>query len=131
MRAVGKRENRTQEVTEISRGMKLAAREFGVPVIVLAQLNRGPAAEKREPQLHDLRESGSIEQDSDKVVFLHPKSLLVSEGNVAVSLIVAKQRNGKSRKYIDLVFCEKYTRFHELNKPSEEQSTTSSKGAAR
>jgi replicative DNA helicase len=113
MQSVGKKENRTQEVTEISRGMKLAAREFGIPVVVLAQFNRGPATQNREPQLHDLRESGSIEQDSDKVIFLHRKPNGTRDGVVEVSMIIAKQRNGKSRKYIDLHFNEQYTRFEE------------------
>jgi replicative DNA helicase len=113
MQTMGKRENRTQEVTEISRGMKLAAREFGLPVVVLAQFNRGPAAEKREPQLHDLRESGSIEQDSDKVIFLHPKTRATAVQASEVSMIVAKQRNGKSRKYVNLLFVEQYARFEE------------------
>jgi replicative DNA helicase len=110
MQTTGSKENRTQEVTEISRGMKLAAREFNVPVIVLAQFNRGPAATKREPELHDLRDSGSIEQDSDKVIFLHRKA------DLETSMIVAKQRNGKSRKYVDLLFVERHTRFEELEK---------------
>jgi|SRR5579862_577609 len=116
MQTTGRKENRTQEVTEISRGMKLAAREFSIPVIVLAQFNRGPAAEKREPQLHDLRDSGSIEQDSDKVIFLHPKAKSSTEAPLEVSMIVAKQRNGKSRKYVDLMFIERYARFEEMER---------------
>jgi replicative DNA helicase len=120
MQILGKKENRTQEVTEISRGMKLAAREFGVPVIVLAQFNRGPAAEKREPQLHDLRESGSIEQDSDKVIFLHPKTKAAPDAPLEVSMIVAKQRNGRSRRYLDMLFFEQYTRFEERTKKQDD-----------
>ena len=113
MQTIGRKENRTQEVKEISRGIKLAAREFNIPVIVLAQFNRRPAAENREPALHDLRESGSIEQDSDKVIFLHPKSKAAQDGTLEVSMMVAKQRDGKSRKYIDLFFLERYARFEE------------------
>jgi replicative DNA helicase len=114
MQVIGRKENRTQEVTEISRGMKLAARQFGIPVLVLAQFNRGPATQNREPALHDLRESGSIEQDSGKVLFLHPKPRLAnSDAPLEVSMIVAKQRDGKSRKYVDLLFLERYARFEE------------------
>src|SRR5215813_13279334 len=116
MQTTGRKENRTQEVTEISRGMKLAAREFNVPVIVLAQFNRGPAAERREPQLHDLRDSGSIEQDSDKVIFLHRRDNSSTGAPLEVSMIVAKQRNGKSRKYVHLLFVEQYARFEERAK---------------
>lgn len=116
MQTIGRSDNRTREVSEISRGMKLAAREFNIPVIVLAQLNRSPATQQREPQLHDLRESGSIEHDSDKVLFLHPKPNATQDGVLPVSLIVAKQRNGRSRKYINLLFLERYTRFEEQEK---------------
>ena len=120
LQTIGRQENRTQQIAEISRGIKLAAREFNLPVVVLAQFNRGPAVEKREPQLHDLRESGSIEQDSDKVIFLHVKNKPAHDAPLEVSMIVAKQRNGKSRKYIDLVFVERYARFEECAKGVDE-----------
>ena len=83
----------------------------------LAQLNRAPAIEKREPQLHDLRESGSIEQDSDKVLFLHPKDPgpgIPQDAPTDVKLIVAKQRNGKKRRWVDMRFLEQYCRFEEM-----------------
>lgn len=92
----GKHENRTQEVSAISRGLKELARELNVPVISLAQLSR--AVEQRAdkvPQLSDLRESGSIEQDSDVVMFIHqdPEQEM-KENGYQLNLIIAKHRNG-------------------------------------
>ena len=92
----GKHENRTQEVSAISRGLKELARELNVPVIALAQLSR--AVENRAdkvPQLSDLRESGSIEQDSDVVMFIHqdPEQEM-KENGYQLNLIIAKHRNG-------------------------------------
>src|SRR5690606_38165555 len=94
------RENRQQEVSEMSRGVKALARELNVPVICLSQLNR--AAESREdrrPRMSDLRESGSIEQDADMVLMLHREDYYEQHKedyvptNIA-ELIIAKQRNG-------------------------------------
>jgi replicative DNA helicase len=116
---VGNRENRTQQVSELSRGMKLIAREYQIPVLVLAQFNRAPAIERREPQLHDLRESGSIEQDSDKVLFLHAKEPGPGssfDSPIDVNLIVAKQRNGQQRKWVELRFFDRLCRFEEREK---------------
>lgn len=95
--ADSKRENRNQEVTRISRGLKAIAREFNVPVLALAQLSR--AVETRQnkiPQLSDLRESGAIEQDGDIVMFLHREEMYNSETTRKgeADLIIAKQRNG-------------------------------------
>lgn len=66
-----KAENRQQEVSTMSRQMKLYAKELGVPFLVLSQLSRGTEQRGEEPQLSDLRESGAIEQDADMVMFLH------------------------------------------------------------
>ena len=107
-------ENRVQEVSLISRSLKVLARELNVPVLAAAQLNR--AVEQRtdkKPQLSDLRESGSLEQDSDIVMFIHRPDMLDKEAtskNIA-ELIVAKHRNGPTHPGIKLVFLENLAKF--------------------
>jgi replicative DNA helicase len=111
-------ENRTQEVSAISRGLKALAKELNVPVVALSQLSR--ASERRgddkRPLLSDLRESGSIEQDADVVAFIHRDSYYnrdeeMSENDRAKSeIIIAKQRNGPTGT-VHLNFLSKYTRF--------------------
>jgi replicative DNA helicase len=111
-------ENRTQEVSAISRGLKALAKELHVPVVALSQLSR--ASERRgddkRPMLSDLRESGSIEQDADVVAFIHRESYYnrseeLSDADKAKSeIIVAKQRNGPTDT-VFLNFIAKYTRF--------------------
>lgn len=112
METVSRRENRTQEITQISRGLKLAAKKFNVPFLVAAQLNRASEAEKRRPQLHDLRESGSVEQDADVVIFIHPTEKLPQNVAQPVEVIVAKQRNGPRGK-VTLTFAGELVRFEE------------------
>lgn len=109
------KDNRAQEVSEISQGLKNIARELRVPLIALSQLNRSiESRHDRRPQLSDLRESGAIEQDADIVIFLHReayynKELDESEKNKAEA-IIAKNRNGAtgiaSLKFIDV--CAKF-----------------------
>ncbi|MFP5209804.1 MAG: replicative DNA helicase [Acidobacteriota bacterium] len=117
--AGGKRyENRTQEVSAISRGLKALAKELDVPVVALSQLSR--ASERRgddkRPMLSDLRESGSIEQDADVVAFIHREAYYnrdeeMSEADRAKSeVILAKQRNGPTGT-VYLNFISRYTRF--------------------
>jgi len=113
----GKRnENRVQEISEISRSLKGLARELNIPVLALAQLSR--AVESRQskvPQLSDLRESGSIEQDSDIVMFIYRDDIYNQESerkNIA-DIIIAKHRNGPVGE-ISLYFQASQTRFRDL-----------------
>lgn len=97
MTTSGASDNRAAEVGEISRGLKIMARELGVPVVAAAQLNRSSENRTdRRPQLSDLRESGSIEQDADIVILLHRPDYQDAESERAgeIDLIVAKNRNG-------------------------------------
>ena len=115
----GKRyENRTQEVSAISRGLKALAKELHVPVVALSQLSR--ASERRgddkRPMLSDLRESGSIEQDADVVMFIHREAYYnrdeeMSDADKAKSeIIISKQRNGPTG-VVHLNFISRFTRF--------------------
>jgi len=110
----GRAENRQQEISEISRGLKALARELNVPILALSQLSRSVElrAEKK-PQLSDLRESGSLEQDADIVMFLYRDEYYnrddTSNQNIA-ELIIAKNRNGPTTS-IRLRFDKEYVRF--------------------
>ena len=127
-------ENRTQEVSEITRGLKILAKELDVPVIALSQLSR--AVEQRSPpipQLSDLRESGSIEQDADVVMFIYREAYYEnnnepSEDDVVAhdewkarmepiynmaDIIIAKQRHGPTGK-VRLMFDGAYTHYYDL-----------------
>jgi replicative DNA helicase len=107
-------ENRVQEVSFISRSLKVLARELNVPVMAAAQLSR--AVEQRadkKPVLSDLRESGSLEQDADIVMFIHRPDALEKDSpraNIA-EIIVAKHRNGPTHPGIELVFLSSLARF--------------------
>ena len=106
-------ENRVQEVTEISQGLKNLARELKVPVLALSQLSR--AVEQRgskQPQLADLRESGSIEQDADVVMFLYRED---EENLESIKLWIAKHRNGQTR-LMDLYFRGDRIKFYGVEK---------------
>jgi replicative DNA helicase len=108
-------ENRTQEVSAISRGLKALAKELRVPVLALSQLSRAPESRggDHRPQLSDLRESGSIEQDADVVMFIFREEVYNRDNpdlEGQAELIIAKQRNGPTGK-IDLAFLRSYTRF--------------------
>jgi replicative DNA helicase len=116
----GKRgfENRTQEVSSISRGLKALAKEMRVPVLALSQLSRGSEqrAGDKKPLLSDLRESGSIEQDADVVAFIHREEYYDRDNEDVkgqAEIIVAKQRNGPTGS-IKLAFRADYTRFENL-----------------
>jgi replicative DNA helicase len=113
----GKRvESRQQEVSEFSRALKLLAKELEVPVIAISQLNRGPEQRTdKKPQMSDLRESGSIEQDADMVVLLHREELYERESPRAgeADFIVAKHRNGPTAT-ITVAFQGHYSRFVDM-----------------
>ncbi len=103
-------DNRAQEVGEISRGIKLMAKEFGVPVLTCAQLNRAVEARKEGvPQLSDLRDSGSIEQDADSVMFLHRKE----NEEQRVQVVIAKNRHGATGT-VELGWTPQFTSFYTL-----------------
>ena len=123
-------ESRQQEVAKISRGLKGLAKDLGIPVIAMAQLNRNPEDKARRgnrPRMSDLRESGAIEQDADVVMLLHRESYYktnqdadaegsgdggqhVDSDDNKAELIIAKQRNGPTGK-VDLHWNRQYTRF--------------------
>lgn len=114
-------DNRQQELSEISRGIKQLAKELNIPVIALSQLNRDMEKNKgRKPMLSDLRESGAIEQDADVVCLMYRKEVDEEEdtGTNSVNLIVAKQRNGPTGE-IPLVFIRGYTRFEAVSRVSD------------
>jgi replicative DNA helicase len=122
----GRFENRTQEVSYISRSLKGIAKELRIPVVALSQLSRAPEMRPgRQPQLSDLRESGSIEQDADVVMFIvHPDGR--QEGaepeeerlGVEVELKIGKQRNGPTGS-VQLVFLKPYVRFENPAAPAQ------------
>ncbi|MEU8798136.1 replicative DNA helicase [Spirillospora sp. NPDC048819] len=113
----GKRvESRQVEVSEFSRSLKLLAKELGVPVIALSQLNRGPEQRTdKKPMVSDLRESGSIEQDADMVILLHREDAYEKESPRAgeADLIVAKHRNGPTAT-VTVAFQGHYSRFVDM-----------------
>jgi replicative DNA helicase len=111
-------ENRTQEVSSISRGLKALAKEMNVPVIAAAQLSRSNEQRTgdKKPLLSDLRESGSIEQDADVVAFIHREEYYDRDNEDVkgqAEIIVAKQRNGPTGS-VKLAYLADYTRFENL-----------------
>ena len=117
----GRFENRTQEVSYISRSLKSIAKELKVPVLALSQLSRAPEQRPgQRPQLSDLRESGSIEQDADVVIFIFREKKAAEEGQEGeeefaqggseTRLIIGKQRNGPTGD-VPVVFLKPYAKF--------------------
>jgi replicative DNA helicase len=122
MTSAGRAENRVQEVSAISRGLKALAKELGVPILALSQLSRAPEQRTdHRPQLSDLRESGSIEQDADLVMFLYRPEYYLAPVEAQekglqgkAELIIGKQRNGPTG-VVDLYFRKECTRFESFS----------------
>ena len=118
MGSKGKTESRVQEISQISRGLKLLAMDLNIPVLALSQLSRGPETRQGDhrPLLSDLRESGSIEQDADRVMFIFRESVYKPDREDLegiAELIIAKQRNGPTGK-IKMAFVNKFAKFENL-----------------
>ncbi len=119
----GRFDNRTQEVSQISRGLKLLAKELRVPILALSQLSRQPEQRKgdqRKPQLADLRDSGSIEQDADLVIFLYREELYDrnTERRGIADVLIAKQRNGPTGDF-EIVFLPDRMTFSDYAREAE------------
>jgi replicative DNA helicase len=116
-----RKENRQQEVSEISRELKILAKELSIPVIALSQLSR--EIEHRNPPvpvLSDLRDSGSIEQDADLVMCIYRGDMFEPNTDIGAKLMILKQRNGPTGE-VRLVFHNIFARFDERAEPYQER----------
>ena len=114
-------ENRQQEVSEMSRALKLMAKELQVPVVALSQLNRGAVGPERMPQMSDLRESGALEQDADAVLLLHRD---LERDPDALQILVAKNRHGPNDRVVRLAWEGQYARVSDQPNPYNESRAT-------
>lgn len=111
--------NRVQEISEISRGLKELARELKIPIIALSQLSRNVEARvDKKPQLADLRESGSIEQDADTVIMLYRDEYYDpdTDRKGTADIIIRKNRNGQVGD-VELAFRGEIQKFYDVQKP--------------
>jgi replicative DNA helicase len=110
-------ENRQQEISAISRGLKGLSKELNIPLVALSQLSRAPEQRtgQHRPQLSDLRESGSIEQDADLVLFIYREEIYraTEENKGLAEIIIGKQRNGPIGS-VQLAFLKEFSRFENL-----------------
>ena len=116
MQGRGRFENRTQEISTISRSLKALAKEVHVPIVALSQLSRAPEARgDHRPQLSDLRESGALEQDADIVLFIYREEEYnqTPDNRGVAEIIIGKQRNGPTGM-MKMAFIKEYTRFENL-----------------
>jgi len=126
----------TDRVSYLSRQFKLMAKEFKVPIWLLSQLNRSNEHDNRRPKLIDLRDSGSIEQDADNVIFLHDENYGkytedMDDKTVPIELIIAKQRNGKRDVYKEIGFRKSVQRFMELEVRNDFSARQNQRGKQR
>lgn len=128
MQSSGRTENRQQEISEISRSLKILAKELNVPVVALSQLSRASESRSdKRPMLSDLRESGAIEQDADMVMFLYREGYYQkdSENQNIAECIIAKNRSGETGSF-NLGWAGKYTKFSNIEFEKKEEENDSS-----